>query len=162
MLRCSTHLISVTQQKSHHFNKKSLSQHFHWMLHTWGVGSCLDVTHIVIFCCKMRLHSVSVAMEIVLTELPSWYFSNCVKYSFHGDSWNLLPKHKLKCCAILSFMSSNTYQKFRVTKHKMRIWQDIIMYNSRYVELISQKNTPKLGFYVTFINNKIKILKSYI
>ncbi len=49
-------------------------------------GELDSVTGVVIFCYVMRLNNVNVAIEVVLTELLSWYSSVHVKYGYPGDN----------------------------------------------------------------------------
>ncbi len=86
-------LCLVAWQKWHNFNKKKLLDTFIWCCKPGELGSVVDI---VTFCCVMRLDSGHVAMEIILTELPSWYSCFNVKCGYHGDNWNLSTKHKFK------------------------------------------------------------------
>ncbi len=88
------------------------------------------------FCCTLWFHVESfvlwrtssdfvawlgsnVSMEKVFTKLPCWYSIVCVKYGYHGDNWNVCRSINWKYRATLLFLSSNTYQMYGETRHKL-------------------------------------------
>ncbi len=75
MLPCSTHLRVSTE--------KCVAQHFNLCR---VPGEFCYVADPIIFCRVMRVGSVNVAMEIVLTIVSCWYSIVCAKNDYSGDN----------------------------------------------------------------------------